>query len=168
MSLQTWLFDTRGPAGKYILRMAVVSFVPSVAVAFFLGAIGVATEERLPRFDAPVHAAVLFVGIVVFSPIVETLLMALLLGGLSYLMHSRIGLALSSAIIWALFHSAAAAAWGLVVLWPFFVFSCAYLAWRGQSRWKGIWVAASIHMLHNLLPALLILALMRTTYWLEQ
>jgi len=138
--------------------MAATSFLPAVLVSTFLGAVGVAREGTIPEFDPTFDPLILFVGIVLVSPILETLLMAIIIGGLSHAIHNRVRLAVASAVVWAVLHSIMAAAWGLVVLWPFFVFSCAYLAWGEKSRRRGLWVAASIHMLHNLLPAALLLA----------
>ena len=59
---------------------------------------------------------------------------------------------------WAGLHSLASPGWGLVVCWPFFVFSCAYLSWRPRSWLHGVWVASCIHALQNLLPGLAIAA----------
>jgi hypothetical protein len=42
------------------------------------------------------------------------------------------------------------------VIWPFFVFSCAYLAWRRRSLWHAMGVTCGIHMFQNLLPGILI------------
>jgi hypothetical protein len=158
MSLGAWLFDTRGAAWKYVLRMVPTTLVPALLISVLLALLGVAREGTVPVFDSQLSPATLFVGLVVISPVGETLVMAVILKGFSFAIRNRVHLALASAVVWAILHSLAAVAWGLAVFWPFFVFSCAYLAWREQSRRRGFLVATSIHMLHNLLPTLVLLA----------
>ena len=102
-------------------------------------------------------AVVTFLLVVVVSPIVETLLMALAIKLMSLIVRRKLALAVLSAILWALLHSLASPAWGLIVCWPFFVFSCAFLAWRPKSWLNAVWVALCIHALQNLLPGLAIL-----------
>jgi membrane protease YdiL (CAAX protease family) len=158
MGLEAWFFDTRGAMWRYVLRMTASSLVPAILMALLLGAVGVARDGTVPEFDPQVGPVMLFVGLVVISPLLETFLMALFLAGLARVFRGPARAALASAIVWAILHSLVAPAWGFVVLSPFFVFSCAYLAWRRRSRWHGLLVAASIHMLHNSIPGLLLLA----------
>lgn len=47
---------------------------------------------------------------------------------------------------------------GLVVFWPFFVFSCSYLAWREKSWWHAVWVTFCIHAFQNVLPTIAIVS----------
>jgi hypothetical protein len=110
-------------------------------------------------FGSPTSAAlVIFLLFVVFSPMVETLLLSFGITVISLFTKRKAVLAVLSAILWAALHSLMSPAWGLVVLWPFFVFSCAYLAWRPKSWVKAIWVALCIHALQNVLPALAMVA----------
>ncbi len=96
----------------------------------------------------------LFFGVVVLSPVLETMLMSPILWAVSHLAQKPVVLAMLSACVWALLHSLAAPAWGLIVAWPFYVFSRAYLAWRPYGWWKAVGVTASIHAFQNLLPGL--------------
>ena len=59
-----------------------------------------------------------------------------------------------SAAGWGIAHSLQAPAWGLVIWWPFLIFSTLYLAWRPRGVAIALAVAATAHGLHNLLPAL--------------
>lgn len=133
--------------------MAVVSFVPTMILSLVLAFSGVLTGGNAPEFEGP-PAVVLFVGIFLVSPLLETLLMAAILRLLMWATNEPVQLALASAVVWAILHSLMTPIWGLVVAWPFFVFSLAYLAWRRISWTKAILVAAGIHALHNLLPAI--------------
>ncbi len=86
--------------------------------------------------------------IVVLSPVVETLLMAAILWVfLKYL--SQAHAIVASAVTWGLLHSLAASAWGLVVWWPFIIFSTIYLVWKQRGFWVGASMAASAHLIHN-------------------
>jgi hypothetical protein len=61
---------------------------------------------------------------------------------------------LVSAAVWGIAHSLAAPAWGLVIWWPFVIFSTLYLVWRERSVMAALGVATATHALQNLLPAL--------------
>jgi len=152
---EPFLFNIQVPVWKYALVMAVISFVPSILLSFGLGAAGVMTEESGPELGGfgPVTD---FAMIVWLSPVVETLLMGVILKVLSFISRRRYVLAAMSCGVWAGLHSLVSPAWGLVVFWPFFVFSCSYLAWRRRSWRHAVCVTSLIHMLHNLLPGLAI------------
>lgn len=152
------LFDTRVPVGKYIIRAGVLSLVPSLAIAFILSLIGLGGEQALPQFEREAGPVFLFVLMVIVGPALETLFLGLGLWLLSFVLRDPVRKALGSCAIWAALHSSQALLWGPVVVWPFFVFSCAYLAWRRKSRWHALGVACGIHMFQNFLPGVLIAA----------
>jgi DNA-directed RNA polymerase subunit RPC12/RpoP len=151
----SFLFNSQIPVWKYALVMAVISFVPSILLSFGLGAAGVMTEESGPKLGG-FGPGIDFAMIVWLSPVVETLLMGVILKALSFISRRRYVLAAMSCGVWAGLHSLFSPAWGLVVFWPFFVFSCSYLAWRRRSWRHAVCVTSLIHMLHNLLPGLAI------------
>lgn len=135
--------------------MALVSVIPTLTFALLfvaLAALGVPVDEwSVPAFHGPKPLE--FLGTVIFSPIVETLLMGPVFLILSLATKNRRALAIASALVWAGLHSAVHPAWGLLVAWPFFVNSCAYLAWRPSGWRRAFSVTARIHALHNLVPA---------------
>jgi len=151
----SFLFNSQIPVWNYALLMAVISFVPSILLSFVLGAAGVMTEESGPELGG-FGPGIDFAMIVWVSPVVETLLMGVILKALSFISRRRYVLAAMSCGVWAGLHSLCSPAWGLVVFWPFFVFSCSYLAWRRRSWRHAVCVTSLIHMLHNLLPGLAI------------
>ena len=93
---------------------------------------------------------------VVFSPVVETLIMALVLEGFLLVLPPIAAILLSS-VGWGIAHSLAAPAWGLIIWWPFLIFSTLYVTWRGEGRVKALAIVAAVHGLNNLVPALLLL-----------
>jgi len=119
-----------------------------------MGAMGVVDEQTGPGFKGPVLVVLAFVWVI--GPVLETLLMSFILWVLSFLTKRMVLLAVMSALIWAGLHSLAAPAWGLVVFWPFFIFSCSYLAWRQKAWWRAVWVTCCVHMFQNFLPGIVI------------
>ena len=46
--------------------------------------------------------------------------------------------------------------WGLVIWWPFLIFSTLFVVWRQRGFLAGVGVAAATHALQNLGPALVL------------
>ena len=154
--LLSLLFDNKISIWKYILRSGLISLVPSVVVSMILGMTGIITEETVPSFEGGV--LYLSAMLIIFGPLSETLLLAGGLWLLSFITKHRVWLAVFSAIIWAVVHSLLAPIWGLCVIWPFFVFSCSYLAWRKRSWWHAILITSGIHAFQNALPTIGVIA----------
>ncbi len=138
--------------------------MPALAVAWataFLPtlALGAAASALLPADAIPKLPPVderLFFLIVVGAPLLETLVMGAALVVLRLVFSPTIAV-LISAIGWGIAHSTAAPAWGVVIWWPFLIFSTLFLTWRSRSLVAALGMAAATHALHNLLPALLLL-----------
>ncbi len=98
----------------------------------------------------------MFVALVVISPILETLIMAAVLELLVRIVPAWLAVAIS-AVGWGVAHSLQAPAWGLVIWWPFTVFSMLYVTWRKKSKAWALVIPMAVHALNNLPPALLLL-----------
>jgi len=94
--------------------------------------------------------------LVLVSPLVETLIMAAVLEALLRFLAPTSAIVLS-AIGWGLAHSWVAPAWGLVIWWPFLIFSTLYVTWSKRSIWAGVAIVFAVHALQNLGPSLLLL-----------
>jgi len=151
------LFDNKISIWKYILRTGLISLVPSIIIALILGLSGAITEETGPEFKGP--ALTLIISLVIISPLLETLLMAGGIRILSFITKRQVLLALISACIWAVMHSLFALTWGLVVIWPFFVFSCSYINWRKRSWWHAILITSFVHAFQNILPTIMAISM---------
>jgi membrane protease YdiL (CAAX protease family) len=95
--------------------------------------------------------------LVVYAPVVETLIM----GGLLLIIERIIGFVpavLISSLGWGIAHSLLAPAWGLVIWWPFLIFSIVFLTWRRRNLVLAFGLPMLVHGLQNLGPALLLLA----------
>ena len=128
------------------------AFLPTIALGAAVTAVMPGrTIPQLPAVDA-----YLFFLIVVAAPLLETLAM----GAALLLLRLFVGptaAVLISAVGWGIAHSTVAPAWGLVIWWPFLIFSTIFLTWSARSLPAAAAMAAATHGLHNLLPALLLL-----------
>jgi len=127
------------------------AFPISMALAF-LGSL-VMPEASRPEFKVDGLAAVF--AIVAFAPVVETLIMGSVLLVLLLFLPPAAAV-IVSALGWGLAHSLVAPIWGLVIWWPFLVFSTLFVTWRKRSLLLAFAIPALVHALQNLIPALLI------------
>ena len=103
--------------------------------------------------DFPIRGWAAFAGLVLFAPITETLVMAGVLSMLARFLAPTSAV-IASAVLWGIAHSLQAPLWGLVIWWPFLIFSTLYMVWRERSVLAALAVAATTHALQNLIPAL--------------
>ncbi len=112
-----------------------------------------APELAKPEFA--LSGPAMFLLLTVFAPVIETLIMALVLTLLARFMAPTAAV-LASALLWGTAHSLQAPVWGLIIWWPFLIFSTLYLVWRQRGLLIGLAVAATAHALQNLGPALIV------------
>jgi hypothetical protein len=113
----------------------------------------VAPDAQNPEFaiTGPMAVALL----AVLSPIAETLIMGgVLLILLRFLPPTWAVVA--SAVGWGIAHSLAAPVWGLIIWWPFLVFSTLFVAWRERSLALAFVIPSIVHGLHNLPSAVFV------------
>jgi hypothetical protein len=147
------LFRPEQPA-RYVAIAWATSFFPSVLLSWFASQL--LPDAAKPEF--PAGSAFVFVLIVIVSPAIETLMMGVWIDVLRRWLTPAAAV-ITSAASWALFHSSMAAAWGLVIWWPFLIFSTAFVTWRHRlGFWGAAGLVACIHGLQNLPPAMLLLA----------
>jgi hypothetical protein len=91
----------------------------------------------------------------VATPFVETLILAATCSLLLRFVRPELAVLVSS-FGWAVAHSFQAPVWGLVIFWPFVIFSTLYVVWKQRSLLWGISMPFAAHFLHNLYPSLLI------------
>lgn len=114
----------------------------------------IAPDNSGPDFGDVSAATKLFL-IALFSPVVETAIMA---GVLSILLRflAPWQAVIASALLWGVAHSLSSPWWGVVIWWPFLIFSTLYVTWRPHGFWRAAGLVAVVHILQNLFPALLI------------
>ena len=129
------------------------AFLPSIALAFIAAFLLPGAAQ--PKFEVDGTAAVF--ALVVFAPAVETLIMGVVLLVLLWLLPPSAA-AFASAVGWGVAHSLVAPVWGLVIWWPFLVFSTLFVTWRSRSLALAFILPMCVHALQNLIPALMIAA----------
>jgi hypothetical protein len=138
------------------LRANAVGWLCAFPISLLLS---VLAQWLLPAIERPmfiVTGAATVILLVIVSPLIETLIMAAVLELLLRFLPPTAAIILS-AIGWGIAHSMVAPAWGLVIWWPFLIFSTLYVTWSKRSIWLGVAIVFAVHALQNLGPALLLL-----------
>ena len=106
-----------------------------------------------PQFNVTGHVALFL--LVVFAPVIETLIMGGVLLVLLRFVSPGVAVLLSS-LGWGIAHSLGAPTWGLVIWWPFLIFSTLFVTWRSRGLLPAFAMPAIAHGLHNLPSAILV------------
>ena len=144
------LFEPRRPLIAILVGL-VTALVPSLLLSALV-------QWLLPSASGPKFAldgALAIFALVVFAPVLETLIMGAVLLVLLRLISPTAAVLVSSAA-WGVAHSLAAPIWGLIVWWPFLIFSTLFVTWRTRSLAAAFAVPAAAHALQNLGPAILV------------
>ena len=150
--LPDFLFQIDEAKARYVMRAWLLALLPSLALGILVGLL--APQAEVPDIAIDDTTKLLFV--IVIGPLIETLLMIpplLLLNRFASPGPAVVG----SALLWGVFHSLQAPTWGLVIWWPFLIFSIAMLTWRARGLGLAVLMVAVIHGLHNSVPAALLL-----------
>jgi hypothetical protein len=139
------------PILNYVWKAVIVALIPSLIIGTLVSLV---VPDKGPQFKGPLFLVVF--SVLVISPWLETLLMWPILWILKRFLRTQTRVAIGSALVWGLFHSLLAPAWGLTVAWPFFVFSYCFLEWEKKSKIHAILATALVHTGQNLLPAIVI------------
>ncbi len=146
------LIKAQEPFWRHCLQFFALALVPSVV--FSLAAWGVvhALGVDISRLEPPKTGTTGadFFGTVIFSPVIETFVLAALLNLLLRCRLRQITMAAISGVVWGLLHALMGPLWFFGTAWSFFIFSCAYLGWREQGFRRAYLAAAIPHALVNL------------------
>ena len=132
-----------------ILVGFLLTFAGSIVLAYLTR--NIAPQLAEPEF--PMKGGIAMFMLVVFAPVLETLIMGGFLLLFLRFMKPQHAVLLSS-LAWGAAHSAQALGWGLVIWWPFLIFSTQFVVWRQRGFWAGIAVAAATHACQNVIPAI--------------
>ncbi|WP_426267307.1 CPBP family glutamic-type intramembrane protease [Sphingomonas sp. LHG3443-2] len=146
------LFEPRHPA-RYVALAWACTFFPSLLLSAIASHLVPNSGPEFPE----VNSGLLLFLLVVFAPVLETLIMGAVLLVLERFFGFLPAVLLSSAG-WGLAHSLEAPAWGLVIWWPFLIFSIVFLIWRKRSLGAAFALPMLVHALQNLGPALLMVS----------
>lgn len=151
-------FQPGGPLWWYAVRTWFVAFFGSVAIAVLLSPI-VGEWDLSGEIAAEGEGYRLFMAMaaVTLAPPIETLMMAGFFGIATYFSRNAHRLSLCSGLLWGALHLSNAPVNAIAVVWPFYIMSRVYLAWRTVGFWKAFGVTTLIHTMINVFPALGIL-----------
>jgi hypothetical protein len=140
------------------LLVLLVAWLASIAGSLLIASIIklVAAEAEAPNFDWLIGKG--FFAIFILSlatPLLETLILAATTGLLLRFVSPLYAILLSS-FGWALAHSYQTPVWGLVICWPFIIFTTLFIVWKQRSLAWGIVMPWLAHALQNLFPAIAI------------
>ncbi|MCJ7420266.1 CPBP family intramembrane glutamic endopeptidase [Sphingomicrobium astaxanthinifaciens] len=131
-----------------------LAYLTTILGSLMLAAI---VQSFAPQAESPdfsqLSGVTALVALVLFAPLVETLIMGLFLSILLRFCAPATAIAIS-AIGWGVAHSVQAATWGLVIWWPFLIFSTLYVVWKQRSLAWGLAMPFLVHAMQNSLPAL--------------
>lgn len=150
MDLLKPLLDTSQHPLKYIGKALLISLVPALVISTFFTLVFPWLEGPSFEDDIAQYPVILFLLLVLITPLLETLMMWPLINLISLLTKNIWVVALISAVIWGILHSLQALIWGLVIFWSFFVFSISFQVWRKVSRSAAVYITAGIHAGQNL------------------
>jgi membrane protease YdiL (CAAX protease family) len=137
----------------YVLLAWALAVIPSLLLSALVTSMVPGQGPQIPEMSA---GFMLFM-LVLFAPVIETLIMGAVLLVLDRL-FGFLPAVLLSAIGWGIAHSLQAPAWGLVIWWPFLIFSLCFLVWKQRSMALAFAVPVAVHALQNSLPALLLVS----------
>lgn len=152
--LPKFLFRSDSARWRYILGATGLSILGNLILS---GAAMLAFPDHAPAPEQDVGKVEIILGLVVFAPVVETALMAVLLSPLAKGLGAGPGV-LISAILWGCLHGMASLRWGIAIWWSFLLFGIAFLTWSGRGGFgRGLFVATAIHATQNGCAVLLLL-----------
>lgn len=135
-----------------------LAWVLSIGISLLLG---MAIATIVPEAEAPdlggASPLVVMIGVAVLAPLVESLIM----GGVIQLLLRWLSAwqaVLVSAAGWGVAHSLSTPTWGMVIWWPFLIFSTIFVTWRPRGFWVAVLMAALVHGLQNVFPAIAIIS----------
>lgn len=148
-----FLKNTNMPARRYIILAWVIAFFPTLLISAVVQSIFETKNDLMGQGKVP--AFIVFIGMVVFAPVVETIIMAIVIWILRRFTRKDFKIIIFSAIFWAILHSLSWLPWGFIIFWPFIVFSAAYVYWSRKSVIKALMITTCIHAMVNFIPGVL-------------
>ena len=146
------------PLWQYCVETGLIVAIPSVALLYLghaLGAIGMPMPLVFVGIPSHDTSALAVAQLVVIAPAAETVLLVLLIRLISFATAGALIVASLSGLVFGITHGLASAVLGIGAFWAFFVFTCAYLAWRDRYFWSGCLAAFVPHAFTNLVLLLI-------------
>ena len=137
------------------MRAIGIGWLTAFPISMVFAAVGAFLLPQAHQPEFHVNGLAALFALVVFSTVVETLIMGCVLLVLVRLVPAWVAV-VASALGWGIAHSSVAPIWGFVIWWPFLIFSTLFVTWRPRSLPLAFAIPMCVHALQNLLPALLV------------
>ena len=137
------------------LRAIAVGWLTAFPISIILALLASRLFPDAGHPDFKGGPGLIFFAVVIFSPVVETLIMGIVLLILLRFLPEWVAIVVS-AIGWGIAHSMLSPTWGMAVWWPFLILSTLFVAWRKRSLWLAFLLPICVHALQNLLPGILV------------
>ncbi|HRG55229.1 MAG TPA: hypothetical protein PLG56_04260 [Lacunisphaera sp.] len=148
-TIRSWLSDLEKPSWRYVFKATPIAFFPAMSLALVLSSFGIYRLEV--RAD---YLGWIF-GDALLSPWIETAFMVPVFWFLRKIRVRNDWLPIASAFVWATRHSIYSPWWGLIVFWPFYVFSRCFLGHEGISQNRAFIATSVLHTFYNIMAVLL-------------
>jgi hypothetical protein len=135
-----------------------IAYLLSIAGSLLLATIigSIVPDAETPNFGWLMGRGLFTIAVLSgIVPLIETLILAATTSLLLLFVRPTHAILLSS-LGWAIAHSYQAPIWGLVIFWPFIIFTTLYVVWKQRSIVWGVFMAFAVHALQNLIPAIMI------------
>lgn len=153
-----WLFRANNDPFFFSIQRGAIALVGSAIVAtlFSIGDIEIrkANSEYL-------FAQILT--LTLFAPLFENLVLVFFLELVNKCRLSITMVTLFSALLMSSFHAIFSFVWGVVILWPFYIFGAIYLTLRDLGKKKAYFLSVLAHSIQNLPPAIMLYVAERTS-----
>ena len=140
------------------LLTILVCWLMAIGGALLIAAIvrTIVTDAESPDFSWLIGKGFITVFVLaIATPLIETLILAGTTSILLRFVKPQYAILISS-LGWALAHSNNTRVWGLVIFWPFIIFTTLYVVWKQRSLVWGIAMPWAVHGMQNLFPAIAI------------
>lgn len=148
------LADNNQSPVRYLGWALLADLPVTVAIGFLLNGLTGTTWPEFPADSLPR----LLVAMCFVAPLLETIGLAVIIWILQRVVPRPAWVPLVAALVCATLHSLAKPLWGLEVFWAFLIFSLCYVTWARKSVWSALGLTALLHALHNLTPAIAVIA----------
>lgn len=127
-----------------IILVAVVAWVPATAMHYVITCF-LPGPEGQNYFKRPIDAIAITI---VISPIIETLMMAVMFKYFSKFIKSPMKLTIFCSVIWGGMHINSSS-WGIPAVWGFFILGICYLELLQRSNRTAFYTTSIIHSVFN-------------------
>lgn len=148
-TISEWLSDWEKPVWRYLFRATAIAFLPAMLLSLALTGCEIYKLEVRAEYIGWLAADALL------SPWVESAFMVPVFWLLRKIRVRKEWLPIASALVWAARHSLSNPWWGVVVFWPFYVFSRCFLGHEKISQNRAFIVTSLLHTFYNVLAVLL-------------